>query len=306
MLDDRITGIETFLRVAESESFAAAATRMNVTRSAIAKAIARLEARLGVRLFHRTTRKQALTDEGIRYYEHCSAAMAALDDVEMSLRDQRRPMAGRLRVSAPVLFGRHCVAPVLRALTRRHPGLEVHAEFSDRVVDLVAEGFDLAVRIGPLVDSTSLVARRVGGQRMSIFGAPSYLSTRGQPSSAGELRSHTAIMYGRASEVMPWRVKDIDGSTCEVIPRSRERYDDLQVIADSAVDGGGLAWLPSWLAAPYVASRRLSLVLDSDRVLDTEIHAVWPRARYMPRRMRLLIEELVQAIPAADGVGGNA
>jgi DNA-binding transcriptional LysR family regulator len=300
MLEDRLDGIATFLSVVEAGSFAAAATRIHVTRSAVAKSIARLEARLGVRLFHRTTRQQALTDEGVRYYEHCNRLMTELRNVESALHDDLQGPAGRVRVSASVLFGRHCVAPVLRSLVRAHPRLELEAEFSDRVVDLLAEGFDLAVRIGPLADSTSLVARKIGSQRMAIFASPAYLAANGHPSSVADLRQHTGILYGRSIQ-KTWRVRDTDGSSQEVLLNGREKYDDLQVVADSAIEGGGLAWLPRWLGAPYVASGKLELVMDSDRVLSVDIHAVWPRSRYLPLRIRLLIDALAAYVPVSMG-----
>lgn len=297
MFQDRLNGIATFLLVVETGSFAAAALRADVTRSAVAKSIARLEARLGVRLFHRTTRQQTLTDEGIRYYEHCSRVMADLKGVESALLDGRQEPEGRIRISAPVLFGRQCVAPVLRSLVRSHPRLEFDAEFSDRVVDLLGESFDLAVRIGALADSSSLVARKIGSQRMAIFASPAYLAAHGHPSSVAELRQHAGILYGRSIQSRTWRVRDVDGSSQDVLLEGRERYDDLQVVADAAIEGGGLAWLPRWLGAPYVAAGALQLVMDSDRVLSVDIHALWPRTKYLPLRMRLLVDTLVERVP---------
>ncbi len=301
MFEESLNGIATFLTVVEAGSFAAAATRVHVTRSAVAKSIARLEGRLGVRLFHRTTRQQTLTDEGGRYYEKCSRLMADLRDVESALRDGLQGLEGRVRVSAPVLFGRRCVAPVLRSLVRAHPRLELEAEFSDRIVDVLADGFDLAIRIGAIADSTSLVARKIGSQHMAIFASPDYLAARGCPSSVADLKQHTGILYGRSIQAQTWRVRDIDGSNREVLLDGQERYDDLQVVADSAIEGGGLAWLPRWLGAPYVASGELTLVMDSDRVLSVDIHAVWPQNRYLPLRTRTLIDTLAAQVPILMG-----
>lgn len=297
MLEDNLNGIATFLTVVESGSFAAAATRAQLTRSAVAKSIARLEGRLGVRLFHRTTRQQTLTEEGGRYYERCSRLMADLRDVESALHDGKQSLDGRIRVSAPILFGRRCVAPVLRSLVRAHPHLEMEAEFSDRIVDVLADGFDLSVRIGPIADSTSLVARKIGSQHMAIFASPGYLAANGCPSSVDELRAHMGILYGQSLSARTWRIRDVDGSSHDVLLNSRERYDDLQVVADSAVDGGGLAWLPRWLGAPYVASGELTLVMDVDRVFSVDIHAIWPQNKYLPQRTRTLIDALAAQIP---------
>jgi len=301
MLDDNLNGIATFLMVVEAGSFASAAIRINVTRSAVAKSIAKLEARLGVRLFHRTTRQQSLTDEGGRYYEHCSRLMADLRDMESALHDGRQGLEGRIRISAPLLFGRRCVAPVLRSMIREHSRLELDAEFSDVVVDVLAGGFDLVIRIGPVADSTSLVARKIGRQQMAIFASPDYLAQHGRPSSVADLMKHTGILYGRTSQARTWRVRDVDGSSREVLLKSRERYDDLQAVADSAVQGGGLAWLPRWLGAPYVTAGELTLVMDMDRVLSVDIHALWPQNKYLPLRTRMLIDALAAQVPILMG-----
>jgi len=301
MFEDNLNGIATFLAVVESGSFAAAAMRIHVTRSAVAKSIGRLEGRLSVRLFHRTTRQQTLTDEGRQYYEQCSRLMTELKDIESGLHDRKRSLEGRIRISAPVLFGRRCVAPVLRSLIRAHPQLELQAAFSDRFVDVVADGFDLVVRVGPMADSTTLVARKIGSQRMAIFASPDYLKAKGFPSSVDDLADHTGIMYSQSIQARTWSVRDPDGSSREVRLNGREYYDDLQVIADSAVEGGGLAWLPRWLGAPYVDDGTLTLVMDSDRVMAVDIYVVWPRNRYLPQRTSTLIDALATQVPGLMG-----
>lgn len=297
MLEDSFSGIATFLAVVEAGSFAAAAERLNVTRSAVAKAVARLETRLAVRLFHRTTRQQSLTDEGRNYYEHCQRIMGDLRDVEAALHDGSRALEGQVRISAPVLFGRRCVAPVLRTLARQHPQLVLEAEFSDRVVDVLADGFDLVVRIGAMADSSSLVARKIGRQHMAIYASPAYLSQHGQPTTIAELAGHTAIVYSRGGQAAGWPVLDHEGNHQTVYLNGRQRYDDLQVMADAAIDNGGLAWLPCWLAEPHVAKGELIRVMDSDQVLAIDIHAVWPRNRYLPLRTRTLIDALLEQVP---------
>ena len=186
-MSERLQGIDAFVQAVEAGSFAQAAERMRLTRSAVGKSIARLERRLGVRLFHRTTRRQSLTEDGQAYYERCKRALAELEDAEAALDNGRREPSGRLRVSVPVLFGRHCVAPVLTRLARQYPRLEVEIAFSDRVVDLLEEGFDLAVRVGDLRDSSTLAARRLGTQHLAICAAPSYLDAHGWPRTIEEL-----------------------------------------------------------------------------------------------------------------------
>lgn len=158
-MNERLNGINVFVQAVEAGSFSAAATRLHQTRSAVAKAIARLEERLGVRLFHRTTRSQALTEAGQSYYERCVRALAELDAGEACIGTGRSEPTGRLRISVPVLFGRQFVAPLMMDLAQRYPQLTIDISFSDRVVDLLDEGFDLGLRVGPLPNSTSLAAR---------------------------------------------------------------------------------------------------------------------------------------------------
>ena len=287
-----------FAQSVESGSFAVAARRLGMTRSAVAKSVARLESRLGVRLFLRTTRRQNLTDDGHAYYERCVRALQELEAAEDALVSRQSAPTGRLRISVPVLFGRHCVAPVLVRLGARYPELTIEVSFSDRVVDMVEEGFDLSVRVGTLPDSTSYAARRIGTQRMSICASPSYLEAHGIPVTVDDLERHTSIVYGNGT-YKPWRVRDSDGRVCEPQLMSRLHLDDLQAIADAAIAGIGLAWLPCWLIGPQVRAGQLTLVMSSQRVLATDIHVVWPRTRYMPRKTRIAIDTLLAEIPAS-------
>jgi DNA-binding transcriptional LysR family regulator len=296
-MHESMTGIAAFVQAVEAGSFAEAAARLRLTRSAVGKSIAKLENRLGVRLFHRTTRQLNLTEDGQAYYERCVRALAELDAGTAALNSGKSDPRGRLRVSAPTLFGRYCVAPVLLELTHRHPELSVDMSFSDRVVDLVEEGFDLAVRVGTLPDSASLAARRLGAQRMGICAAPSYLAQRGHPTDLDDLHTHRTIAYSRGGRVVPWRLRDKDQAR-ELRVDSRVCFDDLQVIADAAVAGAGLAWLPCWLVGRHVSAGELTLVMDSERVLAADIHAVWPKARYLPAKIRVAVDALAAKIPA--------
>jgi DNA-binding transcriptional LysR family regulator len=271
--------------------------------SAVGKSVARLEKRLGVRLFVRTTRRQSLTEDGQAYYERCVRAMQEIEAGEDVLASSQRAPTGRLRISVPVLFGRHCVAPVLLRLANRYPNLTIETSFSDRVVDMVQEGYDLAVRIGELPDSASYAARKLGVQRMSICAAPAYVKEHGLPTSVDDLEHHTAIVYGNGTYAT-WRVRDNEGRIRELQPASRLRFDDLQSIADAAAAGGGLAWLPCWLIGREVRAGNLTLVMDSQRVLATDIHVVWPRSRYLPYKTRTAIDALVVEIaPLIDHHG---
>jgi DNA-binding transcriptional LysR family regulator len=296
-MDDRLRGVAEFVDAVEAGSFASAAVRLGVTRSAVAKIVARLEHRLGVRLLQRTTRHLSLTDEGHVYYEQCRRLLAELGEAEAALDAGRREPSGRLRISVPVLFGRQCVVPIMHRLVERHPRLEVEMSFSDRVSDLINDGFDIAVRIGTLADTSALVGRRLGVQRMAICASPDYLAKHGRPSGLDELASHVGIAYARGGQAVPWRILGADGEPHECRVTARLRFDDMQAIADTAAAGAGLAWLPCWLMTPYLRDGRLALVMDSDSVLGDEVFAVRPKSRHIPSKVRAAIDALVEEIP---------
>jgi DNA-binding transcriptional LysR family regulator len=199
------------------------------------------------------------------------------------------------------LFGRRCVAPIVLELSRRYRDLKLEVSFNDRVLDLVEEGFDLAVRIGPLQDSSRLVARRLGMQRMGICAAPEYLARHGRPSNARELEGHVGITYGSSGRPVPWRVLGEDGRIIEPQIIHRMSFDDLQAIADATLAGAGLAWLPCWLIAPELRRGRLELIMNSDQVVATEIHAVWPRMTHLPLKVRVAVDALVTELTKTLG-----
>ena len=296
----RLDGVEVFVQVIEAGSFTLAAERMNLTRSAIGKVIARLEARLGVHLLHRTTRSQTLTEAGQAYYDRCVRALAELDAAEAELESGHREPRGRLKVSVPIAFGHLCVAPVLFGLAQKHPNLQIDISFTDRAVDLVEENIDLAVRIGDLHDSTSLVARRIGVQDTSIAAAPSYLARRGTPVEIDDFEGHAGIAYSRAGVPSPWRVRDADGNAQELRITPQLSLDDIQAIAGAGIAGLGLVQLPCWLLARYVATGELAVVRERCCVRPWDIHAVWPKTPYLPLKTRCAVDALVAEIPLMD------
>ncbi|MBA3595007.1 MAG: LysR family transcriptional regulator [Polaromonas sp.] len=294
---DRLSGIEDFVAAVDAGSFALAARRRQLTRSAVAKSIARLEARLGVRLFLRTTRSQSLTEDGQAYYERCQRVFAELDAADASMDAARQTPAGRVRLSMPVLFGRMCVGPLLLELARLHPQLALEASFSDRYSDLVDEGLDLVLRSGPLRDSATHVARRVGMQRMVVCAAPAYLAEQGWPRSVDELAGHQAIVYGRGGRVKPWEFNDTRGQRVEVAVGSRFCFDDLQMMASAAHAGVGLTRLPVWLVADALREGTLVQLFDEPFPFGYELHVVWPHTRYLPLKTRVVVDLLLEKLP---------
>ena len=297
-MTDTLKDIPVFVASVEAGSFAQAAVRLHLSRSAVGKSIARLEERLGVRLFHRTTRSQRLTDNGALFYERCLRALEEIRGAESQLETGKHQVNGRLRVAVPVLFGRQCIAPLLIELAQEHPGLELEMSFSDRVVDLVEEGFDMAVRNGALADSSVLVARKLGEHRMVLCAAPDYLLKNGQPQTVDDLRQHTAINYTRAGRVLPWQLMDYDGTSRTFIPRSSLNMDDLQAICDAALAGHGLAWLPCWMVIKEIQQGDLVPLLKQAPDVRFDVHAVWQQTPHLPLRVRIAIDMLVKRLPA--------
>ncbi|MBY8928468.1 LysR family transcriptional regulator [Pseudomonas sp. Wu6] len=288
MSTPRFDGVELFLQIVESGSLSAAAERLNLTRSAVGKGLARLEARLGTCLLQRSTRRQRLTEDGQAYYEHCLRALAELEAAESVLESGRQQPRGRLRASLPLAFGHHYAAPALWGLMARYPDLEIDICFSDRMIDLTQEGFDIAVRIGPLPDTDRLSARRLGEQVMGLAASPAYLQRRGRIEHIEELAAHRGIAY-RSNNVHRSRL---------VTPLV---LDDLQAVADATIAGVGLAWLPSWLIAHYALRGQLEAVLPDYREQPAPIHVIWPTAPHMPAKTRCAIDALVAATPSCLG-----
>ena len=285
MATPRFDGVELFLQVVESGNLTEAAERLNLTRSAVGKGLARLEARLGTRLLQRSTRRQHLTEDGQAYYEHCLRALAELEAAESVLESGRQQPRGRLRASVPLAFGHHYAAPALWGLMDRYPELEIEISFADRMIDLVQEGFDIAVRIGPLPDTDRLSARRLGEQSVGLAASPAYLQRVGRIESIDDLTGHRGIAY---------RTNAAHGSKVA----SKLVLDDLQAVADAAIAGVGLAWLPSWLIAHYVLRGQLEAVLPGYREQPSPIHVIWPTAPHMPAKTRCAIDALVAATPS--------
>jgi DNA-binding transcriptional LysR family regulator len=298
---DRLSGVLAFVQAADAGSFALAAQRMSLSRSAVGKSIARLEQRLGTRLFHRTTRNQTLTDDGQAFYERCVRALSEIEAGEAALDSSRRAPTGRLRVSVPVLFGRYCAAPVLLSLARRYPQLQLDLSFTDRVVDLVEENFDIAVRVAPLAaplaSRSGLIARRLGTMSVLVCASPEYLAAGGTPETIADLDAHDTIIYARQSSVASWFFLDENGQREQAQIKSRLHFDDLEAIADAAVAGAGVTWLPCLLVAKHLRDGRLVELSLGKRRFGVDVFAVWQQTRHLPSRVRVAIDALAARVP---------
>jgi DNA-binding transcriptional LysR family regulator len=304
-LHSHLQGISAFVHAVETGSFTAAATRMGLSKSAAGKCVARLETRLGVKLLNRTTRSLSMTVEGQAYYESCRKVLEELNTAEALLAARTRRVSGTLRINLPVSFGRLRVLPILAQLTQAHANLDLNIIFTDRHVDLVEEGVDLAIRLGDPGDHASLVGRRLGMQRSVICASPDYLQRRGIPATLDEVGGHDCLAFGKDGQPLAW--PHLGATTGGLSRRTRPRHmiSHGEALRDAALSGMGLACLATWLVVDDVLARRLDVVPIAAPVEDLPITALWPRSRALAPKVRVVVDALVDAfqpIPPWDQV----
>jgi DNA-binding transcriptional LysR family regulator len=289
---ESLSGIATFVAVARSASFTAAGEALGVSKSAVGKAIARLEERLGVKLFHRTTRRLSLTTDGEAYYAVCAAALDVIGEAESNLGIRVGEPAGRLRVDMPAAFGRRVVLPVLLDIAARFPALQLTLTFTDRVIDLVEEGVDLAIRFGPLDDSSDVIARKLTSLRWAICATPSYLARYGTPASLAEVAAHRCIVGHRRGQPLSWHLCE-DGVATRFMPPATYQIGDADAMVDATLAGFGLCQMPLALFRRHIDDGRLLTVLDDFTGREIDVHAVWPRAVHLRPKVRYVVDALL-------------
>jgi DNA-binding transcriptional LysR family regulator len=279
--------LTTFVEVADAGGVSAAARRLGLPKSIVSRRLQKLELDLGAQLLARTTRGAALTEAGSNLREHAVRAIAELE----AARDAVSPegdVRGRLRIAAPLSFGATHLAPVLAELASRYPHLHVHAAYSDRYVDLVAGGFDVAIRVGILVDS-NLVARRIATFRGGCVASPSYLAAHGEPATPAALTGHECLMQGNET----WHFV-VDGKPFPVHPQGRFKADNGAALLSAALAGLGIAALPDFLTDSAVASGTLVKLLQAYPASDAGIFVVRPPGAAAPRKVRVLTDLLIE------------
>ncbi|HYE00777.1 MAG TPA: LysR family transcriptional regulator [Alphaproteobacteria bacterium] len=287
---DRLTAMAVFVRVADGGSFAAAAAHFGLSRAMVSKYVQALEERLGARLLHRTTRRLSLTEIGADYLQRCREIVAAAAEAEAAAGALQAEPRGRLRINAPVSFGARHLAPALAAYLARHPAVTAELSLNDRVVDLVEEGYDLAVRIGRLADS-SLVARRLAPARMAVAAAPDYLARHGAPARPEDLARHACLTYSYAAAGDEWRFEGPDGpAAVRVAGPFRANNGDAVLAAGLA--GLGVLLQPTFIVGEALAAGRLVALLPGWRPAELAIHAVYPSGRHVPPKLRSLVDFL--------------
>ncbi len=289
-------GLQQYLAFAETAkhgSFAAAARELGGAPSSLAKAVARLEASLGVKLFHRTTRQVSLTPDGERLFERCQRVLAEVENLHAEASGTRALPAGTLRIDLPIVYGKRFVLPALAELVRKHPALQLDVRLSDAYVDLVRDGIDLAVRVGPLQDS-SLVARRIDRQAMVLCASPKYLAAAGTPRRVEDLATHAAVVFRMptSGRNRAWALRQ-RGTPVEIQPATRVRISDGEGLIEALKLGLGLGQVPDYMVENELARGQLVEVLSSCRPEPLPINVVYPSGRLLPARVRAAIDVLL-------------
>ncbi len=288
---DRLDAMAAFVKVVDTQGFSAAARALGVSKSLVSKYVASLEDRLGARLLNRTTRRLSLTDAGAAYYERCLRVLAETEEADRVVGRLQGEARGVLRINAPMSFGVLHLASALPDFARRHPELTVDLTLNDRLVDLVDEGYDVAVRIAPLADSR-LVARRLAPSRRVVCGAPDYFARHGEPRHPGDLARHNCLIYTYAA-VEDWRLVGPKGAV-SVRVNGRLRANNGEALLAALRAGLGVAMLPTFIVGPDLAAGRLRAVL-TDWVDDAaSVYAVYPHRRHLSTKVRLFVDFLAE------------
>ncbi|MGO4567062.1 LysR family transcriptional regulator [Rhizobium sp. 2YAF20] len=273
--------------------FTQAAVRLGISKSGVAKSVLRLENRLGIRLFNRTTRRFALTADGQAFYEACAKVLADLEGAQDALSTNVLRPRGTLKVDLPVVFGRRWVLPILLDIADRYRELSMEVTFTGRQIDPIEEGVDLVLRIGDLADSSSLVARLLGIQKSVLCAAPHYIDRFGHPESITVLSDHSCIVLAGSGQVMQWIFADEAGGFSPYPVSGRLIFNDADAVCEAALAGQGIALLATWLIADHLRDGRLVPILPNVETRGFPIYAIWPRSRLTAPKVRVVIDELV-------------
>jgi DNA-binding transcriptional LysR family regulator len=292
-----LNDIVVFTKVVETKSFTGAAEVLGLPKSTVSRKLAQLEERLGVRLVQRTTRKLAVTEIGQAYYERCARIVADLAQAEQIVTDMQATPRGRLRITASVDLSTRYLGRIVAEFLAAHSDVNVELEGTDRVVDLIEEGFDIAIRFGTLPEST-LIARKLGAVSLSLYAAPRYLTRRGTPQSIEELDDHEHVLFTPASPNQTWMLAHGD-ATYEFGRPARFASNNYGAVLDVALAGGGIVLMSDFMVADQRANGTLVPVLTAWQTRPTDVHAVYPARQNLPPRLALFLDHLAKAFNPA-------
>jgi DNA-binding transcriptional LysR family regulator len=293
---DRLDAMQIFIRVAEAGSFSAVAHELQSARSVVTRQIAGLEKRLGVRLITRSTRSLTLTKAGASYLESCRTILNMVDTAESNLSGEGLAAKGRIRVGLPLLFGMKEIVPLLLSFARRHPEIELVMTLSDERSNLIEEGLDLSLRITSHLNPSDIV-RKLGQCRLLTLASSTYLKTHGRPQHPQDLRDHQCLIYAHDASNSQWMYRERK-RILQVSVHGRIVANNGIALTEAAALGMGITRQPDFVAAPYLEKKRVEEILNAYEPEPLGIYAVLPSNRYVPHRVRLLIEDLASAMLA--------
>jgi len=283
-------GISEFVYVAETESFTQASKKMVISTAQVSRQISALEKRLDIKLFYRTTRKVSLTDEGRVFYQHCRSVLDGLDEAERVITNLQSKPHGKIKLTVPVTYGEQQIMPLVNDFAKEFSDVEVFAYLSNQNVDLVEEGYDLAIRLGKLADST-MMAKKLGKRTNYVCASPAYLNRYGIPHSLSELGKHSCLL----GTLDYWHFRDA-GKEKNIRVTGRLRYNSGYSLVDAALKGLGIVQLPDYYVQHYLKNGELVTLLDNYREPDEGIWAVYPHNRHLSPKIRLLVDYLAEHI----------
>ena len=290
---DRFENMRTFVRVVEAGSISGAADRLSVAKSAVSRRLKELEEHLGVELFHRTTRRMNLTDTGRAFYHQSVRILEDVLEAELATSQAHGTLKGSLKIALPSTFGLMHMGPAINEFLREHPQIEFDLDFNDREVDLMQEGFDLAIRIANLPDS-SLIARRLSPIRTVMCASPSYLERMGTPQAPSELKQHQCLVYSLLRDYEYWYLTDSNGKETRTKIRPYLKASTGEFLKDAAVEGWGIILVPSFIAYKEIESGKLVQVLKDYKPPQLDAYAIYPQTRHLSQRVRAFVDFLVK------------
>ena len=291
---DVMQSMEVFRRVVEAESFSAVARETNMSQSTVSKHIAALEERLDTKLLNRSTRSLNLTEAGSEYYHYCVRILNDFSEAEASVGKGKIKPTGTLRLATSAAFGRRFIMPLLNDFLEKYPDITVDLLFNDHYVDLVKEGIDLAIRVGPLADST-LIARKLGISPRVVVASPDYLVKHGRPRKPADLLNHNCLLYSQQKSPDLWFFHSVQSGDESVRVPGRLKASSPDAIADAALAGLGIAVMCDWYVQEYLHQGKLKAILQDYKPTAHEVHAVYPERRFVPQKVKRIIACLKEA-----------
>lgn len=286
----RYEQLEAFVEVVDHQGFSAAGEKMGLVKSVLSRRVSELESRLGVKLLNRTTRKLSLTSAGEQLYQQTAVLLSDLLDAEQKVSDEQVTLSGRLKIAAPLSFGYRHLSSAISEFVKIHPEIDISLDLNDREIDLVAEGFDMTIRIGGLMDST-LIARKLGIIRFVTAASEAYLKQYGIPLHPSEMVNHQGLLYSNMTAKQQWQFND-NGQNVVAIPHTRLSANNGDFLTKAAINGLGIVNSPTFILSDAILSGELREILKGFNAEATGIYALFPPGRLIPRRVKVLVEFL--------------